>query len=62
MGGGTGDERQEHVGVGYHLVYRSHCHIDQAEVLHQQLRPIELFYRQNRGVTGGVGWVKQVLS
>jgi hypothetical protein len=45
MGGGTGDERQESVGVGHKWVYRSHCCIDQAEVLYQPVRPIGLFYR-----------------
>jgi hypothetical protein len=62
MDGGTGDERQESVGVGHHRVYRSQCHIDEVEILHQKVRHIGLFYRQNRSVTEGVGWVKQALS
>jgi hypothetical protein len=34
MGDGNRDERQESVGIGHHQVYRSHCCIDQVEVLH----------------------------
>jgi hypothetical protein len=61
MGGGTRDERQESVGVGHHRVYRSHCCIDQVEILYQLIRPIGLFYRQNRSVIGRMSWVKQAL-
>jgi hypothetical protein len=28
MGGGTRNERQESIRIGYHRVYRSHCYID----------------------------------
>jgi hypothetical protein len=45
MGGGTGDERQESVGVGHHWVYRSHSCIDLVEILYQPVRPIRPFYR-----------------
>jgi hypothetical protein len=43
MGGGTGDERQENIGVGHHRVYRSHHCIDHAEILYQLVRPIRVF-------------------
>jgi hypothetical protein len=62
MRGGTRDKRQESVGVRYHWVYRSHRFIDYAEILHQLVGPIGLFYRQNRSVIGRVSCVKQALS
>jgi hypothetical protein len=52
MGGGTGDEKQESVGVVHHQVYRSHRCTDQVEILYQLVRPIRLFYWQNRSVMG----------